>query len=92
MRKLLVVVDMQKDFIDGSLGTAEAVAIVPNVISKIKEYDIKDIFVTRDTHEARYMTTQEGKYLPVEHCIAGTDGWQLEKNYRRTGKGCNYNR
>ncbi len=78
MRKILVVVDMQNDFIDGALGTQEAVAIVPNVISKIKEYDIKDVFATRDTHKPEYMTTQEGKYLPVEHCIEGTEGWEIE--------------
>lgn len=77
MRKILVVVDMQNDFIDGSLGTSEAVSIVPNVINKIKEYDVKDIFATRDTHQREYMSTQEGKYLPVEHCIEGTDGWQI---------------
>lgn len=78
MRKILVVVDMQNDFIDGSLGTAEAVAIVPNVIEKIRGYDDKDIFATRDTHSPEYMTTQEGKNLPVEHCIRGTGGWEIE--------------
>ena len=80
MRKILVVVDMQKDFIDGALGTAEAVAIVPNVISKIKEYAAGDVFATRDTHKPEYMNTQEGKYLPVEHCIEGTAGWEIEKS------------
>ena len=80
MRKILVVVDMQKDFVDGALGTGEAVAIVPNVVEKIKSYDIKDIFVTRDTHQPDYMTTQEGSNLPVEHCIEGTEGWELDKN------------
>ncbi|WP_044912788.1 cysteine hydrolase family protein [Butyrivibrio sp. WCE2006] len=79
MRKLLVVIDMQHDFIDGSLGTKEAVAIVPNVIEKIKKYDIKDVFATRDTHQPNYMQTQEGKNLPVEHCIINTHGWNIEE-------------
>ncbi len=76
MQKILVVVDMQNDFIDGALGTAEAVAIVPKVAEKIKNFDGKVIF-TRDTHEENYMETQEGKNLPVPHCIRGTDGWQI---------------
>ena len=79
MRKLLVVVDMQKDFVDGALGTKEAVAIVPSVVEKIKSYDKKDIFVTRDTHQQDYMETQEGHNLPVEHCVEGTAGWELDK-------------
>lgn len=77
MRKILVVIDMQNDFIDGALGTPEAEAIVDNVVSKIKSYDTKDIFATRDTHEANYLETMEGKNLPVEHCIRGTHGWEL---------------
>ncbi|WP_026527039.1 cysteine hydrolase family protein [Butyrivibrio sp. VCD2006] len=77
MRKILVVIDMQKDFIDGSLGTAEAVAIVPNVVEKIKSYDVENIFATRDTHQPDYMSTQEGANLPVEHCIEGTPGWEI---------------
>ena len=76
MKKFLVVVDMQKDFVDGALGTAEAVSIVPNVVRKIKEFD-GEIFVTYDTHFENYMDTAEGKKLPVPHCIKGTDGWQL---------------
>lgn len=74
--KFLIVVDMQKDFIDGALGTAEAVAILPAVKEKIKNFDGRVIF-TRDTHEADYLSTQEGKNLPVEHCIIGSDGWQI---------------
>ncbi len=77
MRKILVVVDMQNDFIDGALGTPEAVAIVENVKDKIRSYDNKDIFVTMDTHETDYLNTQEGRNLPVEHCIRGTEGWQI---------------
>lgn len=74
--KILVVVDMQNDFIDGALGTAEAVAIVPGVAEKIRSFEGKVIF-TRDTHAADYLTTQEGRNLPVEHCIKDTDGWQI---------------
>lgn len=76
MQKLLIVVDMQKDFIDGALGTAEAVAIVPKVKEKIANHDGEVLF-TRDTHEENYMETQEGRNLPVPHCIRGTDGWQI---------------
>ena len=74
--KYLIVVDMQVDFITGSLGSKLAEAIVPNVVEKVKNYDGKVIF-TRDTHFADYMQTQEGKKLPVEHCIKDTDGWQI---------------
>lgn len=79
MKKTLIVVDMQNDFIDGSLGTKEAQAIVENVKKKIKEYqDNEDeIIFTRDTHSEDYLNTNEGKHLPVEHCIAGTHGWQI---------------
>ena len=74
--KYLVVVDMQNDFIDGALGTAEAVAIVPYVKSVIENFDGKVLF-TRDTHFENYMETQEGSNLPVPHCIKGTYGWQI---------------
>lgn len=76
MRKVLVIVDVQKDFVDGVLGTPEAVAIVDNVVEKIKNFD-GEIIVTYDTHFDNYMETREGKYLPVFHCIKDTDGWQL---------------
>ena len=77
--KILIVVDMQKDFIDGALGTAEAVAIVPSVIEKIKEYENSDSLViyTKDTHFENYMDTREGKHLPVPHCIKGTAGHEI---------------
>ncbi len=78
---------MQKDFIDGSLGTKEAVAIVPNVIEKIKGYDIKDVFATRDTHKPEYLSTQEGKFLPVEHCIKGTPGWEIDTEVAKVLEG-----
>ena len=77
MRKILVVVDMQNDFIDGALGTPEAVAIVENVKYKIREYRPEDIFVTMDTHGPDYLKTQEGRNLPVEHCIKGSEGWKI---------------
>ena len=74
--KYLIVVDMQVDFITGSLGSHLATAIVPNVTKKVKDFDGKVIF-TRDTHFEDYMNTQEGKKLPVPHCIKGSDGWQI---------------
>ena len=76
MAKILVVVDMQNDFIDGALGTQEAVSIVPYVKELIKSFDGK-VFFTRDTHFENYMDSQEGKNLPVPHCIKGTHGWQI---------------
>ena len=76
MQKILIVVDMQNDFIDGALGTPEAVAILPNVKSKIESFDGKVIF-TRDTHGENYLNTAEGKNLPVPHCIKDTAGWQI---------------
>ena len=78
MKKILIVVDMQNDFIDGALGTKEAVAIVPKVEEKIRNFD-GEVFFTRDTHETYYLETQEGKNLPVKHCIRDTEGWQIRK-------------
>lgn len=75
---ILIVVDMQNDFIDGSLGTKEAVAIVPYVKNLIENFDGKVLF-TRDTHFENYMHTQEGRNLPVKHCIQGTHGWQIRQ-------------
>lgn len=74
--KVLVVVDMQNDFVTGVLGTEEAKAIVPNVVRKIEGYD-GDIAVTMDTHFSDYLETQEGKKLPVPHCIHLEHGWEL---------------
>ena len=74
--KYLIVVDMQNDFIDGVLGTPEAVEILPYVKEKIGNFDGQILF-TRDTHEANYLSTQEGRNLPVEHCIKDTNGWQI---------------
>ena len=78
MKKLLVVVDMQKDFVDGALGTKEAEAIVDNVVKKIADFD-GDIIATLDTHFENYTATLEGKNLPVPHCIKGTAGHGLDK-------------
>ena len=75
-KKILIVIDMQNDFIDGSLGTKEAQAIVPKVCEKIKNWDGEVIF-TRDTHHEDYLKTQEGINLPIEHCIVGTNGWLI---------------
>ena len=77
MRKILIVIDMQNDFIDAALGTKEAVAIVGAVKEKIRSYPVEDVIATMDTHGENYMQTQEGKYLPVPHCIKGTEGWQI---------------
>lgn len=74
--QVLIVVDMQKDFIDGALGTKEAVAIVPKVAEKIRSFDGL-VLATRDTHTDGYLDTQEGKHLPVVHCVMGTEGWEL---------------
>ncbi len=78
-QKVLVVVDMQNDFIDAALGTKEAAAIVPAVCQKIKaaREDGAVVFATMDTHAPNYLETREGRFLPVPHCIKGTDGWQL---------------
>ncbi len=79
MKRFLVVVDMQKDFVDGALGSVDAVAIVPGVVEKIKSFD-GEIFITLDTHFDNYPETAEGRKLPVPHCIKGTEGWKLDKN------------
>lgn len=79
MKKTLIVVDMQNDFIDGSLGTDEAQAIVGNVKKKIELYRSvgDEVIFTRDTHDENYLNTSEGKKLPVKHCVKGTKGWQI---------------
>ena len=79
MNKLLIVIDMQNDFVSGSLGTEEAKQIIPNVVDLVKRYDedkyYSGIIFTRDTHGKNYLNTTEGKYLPIKHCIEGTHGW-----------------
>ena len=79
MKKALIVIDMQNDFITGALGNSQCQAIVPNVVAKIKaaREEGADIIFTMDTHEENYLETQEGKNLPVPHCIKGTEGWKL---------------
>lgn len=76
---LLIVIDMQNDFIDGSLGTPEAVAIVPSVVEKISRFEGK-VIATRDTHGKNYLQTEEGKQLPVVHCVKDTQGWLLNRH------------
>lgn len=78
MQEYLIVVDMQNDFIDGALGTKEAQGIVENVVERVKNFSGKVLF-TRDTHGENYLETQEGKHLPVEHCMEHTSGWQICK-------------
>jgi len=75
-KNYLIVVDMQKDFVTGTLGSDEACAIVPKIVGKVKDFDGTTIF-TKDTHLPNYMMTQEGRNLPVEHCLIDSDGWQL---------------
>ncbi len=84
MKEALVVIDMQNDFIDGSLGTAEAQQIVSNVISKINAFS-GDLYYTRDTHNENYLDTLEGKKLPVVHCIKNTFGWEIQKDVWNVG-------
>lgn len=86
MNKILVVVDMQNDFIDGALGTPEAQAIVDKVIAKIDEYKENNwhIFTTQDTHGENYLDTPEGKALPVKHCVYNTEGWKLNSKIETT--------
>ena len=76
MQDILLVIDMQNDFIDGALGTPEAAAIVDNVVRKVREFP-GTVRFTRDTHEEAYLDTQEGRNLPVPHCIRGTHGWEI---------------
>lgn len=78
--KVLAIIDMQKDFIDGALGTKEAVSIVPKVAARLEKAreDGETVVFTRDTHHADYLSTQEGRKLPVPHCMEGTAGWQID--------------
>lgn len=87
MRRLLLVIDMQNDFIDGALGTPEAEAIVDRVVKEIQQYPSADILATRDTHPENYLETQEGWHLPVVHCVKGTSGWELNDKIAAALKG-----
>ena len=86
MKKLLAVIDMQNDFIDGALGTKEAVALVPAVAARIRAFD-GDVVYTQDTHGADYLNTNEGRRLPVPHCIKGTPGWAIRGEVLAAGAG-----
>ncbi|MBO4537816.1 MAG: cysteine hydrolase [Erysipelotrichaceae bacterium] len=77
MKKLLVVVDVQNDFVDGSLGTPEAEGIIDSVVEAVMDEQYDDVIFTKDTHFEDYLLTQEGRNLPVVHCVKGTEGWQL---------------
>ena len=81
MKRFLIVTDMQKDFVDGALGSKEAVSVVPAVCEKIRNFD-GEIIATLDTHKEDYLNTREGRFLPVEHCIKGTPGWELDKSVK----------
>ena len=87
MKRTLIVVDMQNDFIDMALGTPEAVSIVPNVRAKIEEYlkNGDEVIYTRDTHPENYLETPEGRRLPVPHCIKGTKGWEIADGLYKAG-------
>lgn len=87
MRKILLVIDMQNDFINGALGTAEAEAIVDRVAELIEAYPAQDVVATRDTHTEHYLDTQEGRKLPVTHCVRGTPGWELHPKIAAALKG-----
>lgn len=89
MQKILIVVDMQKDFISGALGTKEAKNMVSRAVDKINSFD-GDIIVTYDTHDDSYMTTREGRKLPVPHCIKGKDGWKLDERVQEALSGRDY--
>lgn len=90
MKKMLIVIDMQNDFITGALGTPQAVSVVDAVAKKISEYQEsgQTIIFTMDTHSGEYLSTQEGRNLPVEHCMKGTEGWELHPQIKKlAGKG-----
>ncbi len=89
MKKFLIVVDMQKDFVDGALGTEEACAVAPKVADKIRAFE-GEIFVTMDTHYENYLETAEGEKLPVSHCIEGSEGWQLDQRVAQALEGKKY--
>lgn len=87
MRKILLVIDMQNDFVDRALGTPEAAVIVERVVEEIGKYPTADIIATRDTHPENYLETQEGRNLPVIHCVKGTPGWELNAKVAAALKG-----
>ena len=86
MKKVLVIIDMQNDFIDGPLGNDECKQAVPAVIDAVNNGGYTDVILTRDTHGDNYLNTQEGRKLPVVHCIKGTDGWQIKEKVKTAVK------
>ncbi len=91
--KILIVIDMQNDFLHGSLRNEEGIKIIPDVVCKINEYKKEGFLViaTRDTHFPDYLNTQEGKKLPVKHCVKGTHGWQIDEEVQKAlGTSCVY--
>lgn len=84
MKKILICIDCQNDFIDGVLGSEQAVDTVPNIVKKIEEFNNGIIITTQDTHSDNYMETPEGKNLPVPHCIKGTEGWEINSDIMNT--------
>ena len=80
MKKILICIDCQNDFIDGVLGSEQAVDTVPNIVKKIEGFNNGVIITTQDTHETNYMETPEGKSLPVPHCIKGSEGWEINSD------------
>ena len=87
MKHFLIAVDLQKDFVDGALGTAEAAEMIPRAAEKIASFD-GEIFVTMDTHGEDYLSTAEGRKLPVPHCVRGTEGWALNPEIQSALSGC----
>ena len=89
-KRFLIVVDMQNDFIDGSLGTPEAQAIVPAVVERVRQAREagETVIATMDTHEENYLETREGRYLPVRHCIRDTEGWRIRPEVAALLGGC----
>lgn len=90
MNKVLVIVDMQNDFINGTLANEAAQKIVPRIVHKIKHGDYSKIILTRDTHFDNYLDTLEGENLPIKHCITGTEGWCVNKDIREACIGRSY--
>lgn len=89
MNKILIVVDVQKDFVDGALGTPEAQRMLPALLKKVRGFD-GTVILTQDTHTARYLATQEGQQLPVPHCIEGTPGWEFAGELEKLRENNNY--
>lgn len=88
MKKVLVVIDMQNDFITGVLGNSECRAVVPHVVKRVQEAvnDHTDLLFSQDTHQENYLSTQEGRKLPIPHCIENTDGWNIIPELEETAE------